>query len=63
LFVTAIARGKLAQLNVMIGVAKGRVEIWGNKGGIAVHGSQGERLSQVHYLYRDMIPYVCVSLL
>jgi len=31
----------------------GSVEIWGIKGGIAVPSSQGERLSQAHYLYRD----------
>ena len=53
LFITAMAWGKLAQLNVMIGGARGRVEIWGNKGGIAVPSSQGDRLSWAHYVYRD----------
>ena len=33
--------------------ARGSVEIWGIKGGIAVPISMGERLSQAHYLYRD----------
>jgi len=51
LFGTAIARGTLAQLNVMIGVTRGRVEIWGNKGDIAVPSSQDERLIQAHYVY------------
>ena len=53
LFVTAMAKGKLAQLNVMICGARGRVEIWGKKGGIAIPSSQGERFSQAHYLYLD----------
>ena len=33
--------------------ARGSVEIWGIKGGIAVPSSQGERLSEAYYLYRD----------
>ena len=53
LFGTAMSWGKLAQLNVMIGCTRGRVEIWGNKGDMVVLRSQGERLSHAHYLYRD----------
>jgi hypothetical protein len=53
LFFTAMAKGKLAQLNVMIGGDSGRLEIWGNKGGIAFPSSQDERLIQAHYLYRN----------